>query len=51
MLLIPDSVRRILCILKVDSQTLQVKEAPFNALLSKQVTITIIGRDFSIQAE
>lgn len=48
---IPDSVRRILCVLKVDSKTLQVKEAAFNPLLSKQVTITIIGRDFSIHCD
>lgn len=50
-LLIPDSVRSILCVLKVDSQTLQAKEVPFNAFLCKQVTITIMGRDFAIQAE
>ena len=47
----PDSVKLIFCVLKVDSQTLQIKEVPVNPMLTKQVTVTLVGRDFAIRCE
>lgn len=48
---IPDSVKRIFCVLKVDSQTLQIKELPIAPLRTKQLSVTIMGRDFAIRCE
>lgn len=46
-LTIPDSVRRVFCMLKSGSKVVHVKDALVNPYFH-QLTITLIGRDFAI---